>query len=712
MADPHPTPEHDVTLARQALAAGDLAHALHHVGCALASNPMHPEWMQLLAQIIGAAPDPLALTAIDGDTSFIDAANRAYALAYGGRWEEALDLITDVAEIRPDVPYLAWCEWWLTQPGVAESLTFDQFARGILVDFARIASRCPVGMREDDPRRGNVEASARVLRMLRGLYAREPFMWFTSALIARRLGTFEEGLAMAQQAYQLEASWRNAIGVANLLRDLAKVDEAAGWYRRALSHDPKDVSAHLDTGDMLLDHERWDDAIGAYEEALRKEADHPWATASIYYARFRQSGDPTQRLCLLRLTEDGRGNDRARELARRLDPPMPYLTYLPRPGDASCNALNHVFEQMYESPASHAGSTVRMRLSHVEAPSVLAAFWLQMEMWGLKNPLSNLIALDYQVDKVQQPDPRTPRAQVPYVLWTWDGDVPRPAVAPPDPPVARAIQDLAMEPFHLEIWLPTAERLGRELGPAAVPAILATMVHPPRPNGGAWRVLQWTQRIQVAAALVLAHVDAGWAGSARQQALYSLLYGPSDWTVGAAIVALGVLARKDPAIRAEVEQAFGWLRAQVPSEGFCAWEYPLVCTWLSFGGLDDTTQTQLAVWKHRVEHEEGKSSVRLVELAARRFDQAEELAKAAAAQQQLATGAGGDPDPVVFPGGKVPKLSDYVGLMRQMQSGNMMGALGALGLDMIAYGQVAQQWGAKLAADPSLNAKFAAMMMG
>jgi hypothetical protein len=86
------------------------------------------------------------------------------------------------------------------------------------------------------------------------------------------------------------------------------------------------------------------------------------------------------------------------------------------------------------------------------------------------------------------------------------------------------------------------------------------------------------------------------------------------------------------------------------------------------------------------------------------------MQQAAAAQQQVAAGGGGDPDPLVFPGGKVPKLSDYVGLMKQMQTGNMMGALGALGLDMMAYASVAQQWGAKLAADPVLNAKFADMM--
>ena len=92
------------------------------------------------------------------------------------------------------------------------------------------------------------------------------------------------------------------------------------------------------------------------------------------------------------------------------------------------------------------------------------------------------------------------------------------------------------------------------------------------------------------------------------------------------------------------------------------------------------------------------------------LDQEEELRKAQAAQQQQAAGAGGDPDPVVFPGHPVARLSDYVGMMKRMQTGDFNGALSAYGLDMATYSQVAQAWGTKLGTDPTLNAKMAAMM--
>jgi len=85
------------------------------------------------------------------------------------------------------------------------------------------------------------------------------------------------------------------------------------------------------------------------------------------------------------------------------------------------------------------------------------------------------------------------------------------------------------------------------------------------------------------------------------------------------------------------------------------------------------------------------------------------MAQAQQAQAQVAAGDS-DPDPVVFPGQRVARLSDYVGIMKGMQSGNMMGALAKYGLDMMSYGTVAQAWGAKMAADPVLTEKFSKMM--
>jgi tetratricopeptide (TPR) repeat protein len=705
MGDQENTPEQDVQLARQALASNDLKHALHHIGCALASNPMHPEWMQVLNQIVGAAPDPLKLVEIQGDTSFVDAANRAYVLAWVRRWDEALDLVTDVAEIRPDIPYMLWCEWWMSQPGVLQGMTLDSLIGGIVVDIMKIASSCPVPVDKDDPRLPTLQSSARIMAGIRQVHPKEGMLWFGSSMVARRLGQNAESLQFAQHAYQIDPSWKSAIGVANAMRDAKQIDQAAQWFRKALDHDKSDVSAHLDMGDMFLDANRLDDAMKEYEHAERKQPDHPWATASMYYIRWKQNGDPNQKIALLRLTEGDKRNDRARQLCDLIDPPTLYVNRLPHPADASSNALNDIMQEMFHNPAQHHGSTVKLEMSHVESPSVVASFWLQMEMWGPQ------VGFDYQIKKIQEPDPRQPKANVPFVIWNWEGTQPRPNVPRPNGTVVTAIHHLAGEPFNLDTWVPMAQRTAQKLGVGAVRDLLATMVYPPRPPGSNWRVLPWVQRAQIASAIVISQLDQGWHGSTRQQALMSLLYGPTDWTTGAAAVALGVLARGDAQIRAEVAQAFGWLLGQVPKEGFCCFELPVVQTWLTFPDLDDVTKKRLEAYKERIfNNEVGVSTVHMCKIEAKQFNQAEEMQKAQAAQQQIAAGGGGDPDPVVFPGQRVARLSDYVGLMKGMQSGNMMGVLGQYGLDMMGYAGVATQWGQKLAQDATLNAKFADMM--
>src|SRR5262249_35601747 len=67
-------------------------------------------------------------------------------------------------------------------------------------------------------------------------------------------------------------------------------------------------------------------------------------------------------------------------------------------------------------------------------------------------------------------------------------------------------------------------------------------------------------------------------------------------------------------------------------------------------------------------------------------------------------------DLVVFPGTQIPRLSDYVTVMKAMQGQDPLGALARLGIDMAAYAQLASQWAQRLAADPILSARFSRKM--
>jgi hypothetical protein len=270
-------------------------------------------------------------------------------------------------------------------------------------------------------------------------------------------------------------------------------------------------------------------------------------------------------------------------------------------------------------------------------------------------------------------------------------------------------------------------------------------------------------------------MESGWEQSHRKRVLYALIGGPVDWTVDAGIIVLGWLARQDPAIRKDAEQLFAWMEKQIPEEGYTCFEYPLVCSWLNLGDLDEATTERLTAWRKQIEERKraapdsdepethgGLTLEQYAELSVRgdaieaewdhrintdpvvaemffamqndarlklqgiefssqdgrvaemirvgAFDTQGAMVNAQAAAEQMAAGDSGDPDPVVFPGQAIERLSQYVELMKGMQTGDMMGALGRFGLDMGTYAMVAQAWGVKLAGDPILNAKFTEMM--
>jgi hypothetical protein len=391
-------------------------------------------------------------------------------------------------------------------------------------------------------------------------------------------------------------------------------------------------------------------------------------------------------------------------------------------------------------------------------------------------------------------------------------------VPAPDPRCADAIANVAKRSYGIDRWAKPCAELGAQMGPGWMHQLAMTMVHPPKGPDDV-DPFEWVQRVQIAAALTIAHLDQGWEGSVRKRALTSLALGPVDWTVSAAILAMSIVAKSDPNARRDIEQLYEYLRRSVGQTGFTCYEWPLANAWISLGGHSPDRLAELQAWRDRaiqgapdnVEKHEGLDLQRYAEFCVKRdeilmrgnmgaqgamqamqgggtwpelqrlcqefgvqpkgnqpnaaaarvpewdqringdaelqkgwneemsnarlraqgidpnspegqrlkqfqsgkpVDVEVEKARAQQAAQQIAQGEGGDPDPVVFPGQKVAKLSDYVGLMKEMQKGNMNGALAKYGLDMGAYMKVAQAWGAKMASDATLTAKFGKMMAG
>src|SRR5262245_33635868 len=236
--------------AEQALAAGDVGQALRHACVALSVDPQRADWRALLDRSIESAADPVKMTELDPENSdFIHAAAHAYALASANRYQEALELLAEVADTRPDIPFLVWAREWLDRPGVIEGLP-REYVRGALVPrLLEMTTQIAPGMTKDDPRRKSVEAADAIFKNPRGSDPKEPLFRFAGSVVARRLSKLAEAMDLAHQAFQLRSDWNNAVGVALACRDAGKIDDAAAWFRHAHALQPDELSPLLDIGD-------------------------------------------------------------------------------------------------------------------------------------------------------------------------------------------------------------------------------------------------------------------------------------------------------------------------------------------------------------------------------------------------------------------------------------------------------------------------------
>ncbi len=141
--------------------------------------------------------------------------------------------------------------------------------------------------------------------------------------------------------------------------------------------------------------------------------------------------------------------------------------------------------------------------------------------------------------------------------------------------------------------------------------------------------------------------------------------------------------------------------------------YATTCAQNARGGIGGGNPAQF-------EHDEELMSNPFVPLAQRKPGLIERLENQHTARllnaleqvQQQAQQRTTDPDPVIFPGQRLPRLSDLVRIQRAAQTGDLFGELTRSGVDPATYAHIMTQWAQIAGNDPQLQIKYANMLAG
>jgi tetratricopeptide (TPR) repeat protein len=540
------TPAENLKIAQQAFSQGDTEHALQHVADTLTDQPQNPEARLLLDKILASRPFPLELTERkNSPMPYNIAAIRAYTLWRLDRPSDALGIMTQIYQVMEGLPFFSWLVEWFQDTARLNTVQPDTLA----VLLVRLNSKIgPVVQTEDWQQFLNL---AELLDAYEKSHQEANFTMMLS-IMHRKLGELDRALVLAEQAYRNGPSYFTATVLGNAYKEKREVGEAVRYFREALAFNPQDLAIRLDIGDTLCLDGQLEKGLAAYQEVLKVAPEHEWAYPSFLYYQglFEPGGDWSDKL--EKYARSHPDNKRAAKLFKQA---APYMYNIPEPSDATINLARQITEKDYFPP------TMELGLSNLETPSAARAIELiQIEKYG--KPGLTLAAAE-----VQKPDPRLPRGKVDFVLWKYKGTRATPNFpAPTRPKVIEAVTKLALTDYEMDIWWHKASIYAGQLTQDDLNDLLGAMVNPPA-RVAPFTMWVWLQRVQLAAAVLIARLDSGWEGSVRRSALLSLARGPMDWTVEAAIVALYMVVSHDKVGKAEVEGVYRELFENLPSPG-------------------------------------------------------------------------------------------------------------------------------------------------
>jgi tetratricopeptide (TPR) repeat protein len=543
MDDPRRSADEDLEQAREALDRGEMHHAADHLAGAIAHAPTLPEAHELLSRLAARADGGLELFPLEQHAFVGTVVARAHLLAAAGRPEDGLPLLAAATGHTPGVDWAGVP--WVSDPGL-----------GVRMDpslLGRIVMQLCTAVGDPAPEQDRL-ALLPYLTVVRHAVAANPdhaLLLGAGSALARRVGEATLAVDWAGRGAIAKPSKLAEIWLGYAFRSAGRTDEAIAALRRAVDHDPDDLSVYADIAGTLADHDRLDDALDWIDRALAKDPTFDCAVHTAHRLRYRADGDLAHLLRLADFQRDHPDDTHEHTDLAECCMDQPWLSRVPAASESVVNSLRHLLAT--EQP----DGDEPVRLKALEGPSALRA------LAGARPDLS------VAVDKVPEPDIRQPRRADGRVLWRYDGVSAVPAVPPPSAEATERLRRLAHP-----MWPHPPAVYDAAVGLALVEPddLLALMVHPPAPPATDVGLALaendpalWMRCVQVWAALGLLHhrTDEPWEGSTRRRLLIELAWGIEDWITEAALFALVTYAWVAPSARADVAALVGERLADV-----------------------------------------------------------------------------------------------------------------------------------------------------
>jgi tetratricopeptide (TPR) repeat protein len=265
--------------ARSALARDEPVKAADHLASALSHAPTLPEAHELLGRLASRHGGGLDLFPMARHTSAGHLAARAHLLAAAGLPEDGLPLLAAASAHTPTAD-------WAGVPWVAEPALGVRIEPGLLAQT--LMRLCTAA---GDPAPPTLRPYLAVVRHAIAAHPEHAMLLGAGSALARRVGETELAIDWAARGARVRPSKLGEIWLGYAYRSAGRLPEALAALRRAVAHDPDDLSVYADIAGTLAENGRLDDALSWVDRALEHDPEYDCAVHTAHRLRYRADGD-------------------------------------------------------------------------------------------------------------------------------------------------------------------------------------------------------------------------------------------------------------------------------------------------------------------------------------------------------------------------------------------------------------------------------------